>query len=146
MPNVINFATEVKQSDGSSITQFTDVTSTATQTYTYPKAQNRVMIANLGSSDIKATVGSQSNIVIAPGTETTFTATSVTSFTISSTINSQAFRATSFVFVPTDLSLLAVKTEVAATYETKANASATYGKVKTVNNIAPDAAGNVTIA
>lgn len=56
---------------------------------------------------------------------------------------------------------LAVKTEVAATYqtialaETKANAASvylsktaaesTYGKVKTVNSIAPDAAGNVTL-
>ena len=123
MPTVLT--TPVTQIDGSKVTEFVDVTSTTAVTYTFPAAQSKVTIENQGEEDIIATVGSQSNVTI-KRYETREFNVSFTSFSIRSTVNSQAFKVTSIVAAATlDASAFATKSELTA-YETKTNAANTY--------------------
>ncbi|WP_219727862.1 head fiber protein [Paenibacillus sp. F4] len=74
MPNVT--ATPAGQSDGSTITTFTDTVSKDPITWTYPETQDKIQIRNSGAEPIKITAGSETFTV-----EVNETATKEVNFT-----------------------------------------------------------------
>lgn len=103
MPNVT--ATPKGQLNGDILTQFTDTTSTASVTYTFPTQQTSIIIENSGVQDIFVTVGSYINQVIKADKKWKVDV-SFTSFSIRSDVNSQEFIATAIFKSVEDLASL----------------------------------------